>query len=250
MIIKPAIQERLTPKEVRDLVDFLSYHLGYAPKKYPKAVFCKTAKQFAQLYETYKIKEPDKIDEINKEVSAFFDHTNDTIVFQGFSYHESVEIPQFVLPMGVVIHELIHFFQYATGTFGTSRIMYEGTNEILSAFFVDDFRFDYNKEVLYAFNLIMELNKHNFWAALQWMRTYTLHSHKNRFVYRAIKQCTTLSRYSPSKLLRILDADSDAKTGKGDLHEIDNDETRKILTRYKLPRIKTILKLSREVIKL
>lgn len=258
MIIKPAIQAPLTAKEVKELVNFLSYHLGYAPNKVPNVIFCKTAKQFARLFADYKSKEPDRIDEINRNVGSFFDHTNDTVVFKGFSYLDGIEVPEFIIPMNTVIHELIHFFQIATGTYGTSRVMYEGTNEILSAFFTDDLRFDYKKEVLCAFNLIMELNDHNFWAALQWMRTYTLHSHKNRFVYREIKQCSTLSRYSPSKLLKILDAPipedtvaySDAKAVVDALNKIDNDETRKILTRYTLPKIKTILKLNREVIKL
>lgn len=246
MINKPAIQEPLTKKEIIALVDFLAYHLGYVPKKYPTAIFCKTAKEYAQRYETYKVKEPEVIDEINNEVSAFFDHWTDTIVFQGFSYHESAEIPRFIIPMGTVIHELIHFFQYATGSFGTYSILYEGTNEILAALFVDDFRFDYDREVGFAFNLIMELNGHNIWAAIQWMRVYTLHSHKNRFIHRQMKQSASFSRYQPKKLMSILEGACE----NGDLSKIDNEETRKILTRYSLTKIKQLLKTNREVIKL
>ena len=102
----------------------------------------------------------------------------------------------------------------------------------------------------YAFNLIMELNKHNIWAAIQWMRIYTLHSHKNRYAFREIKQSASFSRYTPRKLLRMLDEDSDPANGKGDLSKIDNEDTRKLLTRYSLKKLKHILKTNREIIKL
>ena len=97
MFLKPAVQQPLTKQEVKDIVDFLSYHLGYVPVKMPKAHFCKTAKEFAELYENYKVRELGRIDEINKECHAFFDTGTDTVVFQGFSYHDGIEIPTFII---------------------------------------------------------------------------------------------------------------------------------------------------------
>lgn len=227
-MLKPAIQQNLTKQELKDLVKFLSYHLGYVPVKQPRAIFCKTAKDFARLYESFRVRDPDHIDEINRECNAFFDHTGnaDTLVFQGFSYHEGIEIPKFMFPMSTVLHEIIHFFQYATGTYGSYRILYEGINEILSCFLAGDFIIDYKKEALFAFNLVMELNGHDFVSALQWMKTFTVHSNKNRFVHRALKQCPTFTKYNPRKLLIALDGDQ--------LDRIVNPETQAILTRYSL----------------
>jgi len=210
----------------------------------PNMVFAKTAKQYAELYGGYKIKAEEKIDEINRDTPAFFDHLTDTVVFQGFSYVDGVEVPQFFIPMGTVIHELIHFFQYATGTFGTYRIFYEGTNELLSCFLIDDFSIDYRYETQYAFNIIMEINGHNFWDAIQWMRTFTLHSAKNRFVHRSLKQCPAFSKYSPKKLLTILDDEDDLLR----LQRIENEETRNIITRYSLRHIINTSKKHRNII--
>lgn len=247
-MLKPAIQQPLTKIEVKELVNFLSYHLGYVPVKTPKAHFCKTAKEFTELYEGYKVREPDKIDEINRDCNAFFDHPSDTIVFQGFSYHEGAEIPQFIVPMSTVIHELIHFYQYATGTFGSYRVFYEGTNDILSCFLVNDFSIDYKEEAIFAFSIIMEIVGHDFFAALQWIRTYTLHSNKNKFVHREIKRCPSFSKYSPQKLLRLLDDETLTVSEK--LAKIENEETRKILTRYPLRRIISLCKKHRNTIQL
>ena len=221
---------------------FLSYHLGYVPLKKPKAHFCRTAKEFATLYQSYKVNQTDLIDEINKECSAFFDPTTDTIVFKGFSYHEGIELPQFIFPMSTVVHELIHFFQIATGTYGSYKTLYEGTNEILSCFLMNDFSFDYKIEAIYAFGLIMELVGHDFLTALDWMKRFTVHSNKNRFVHREIKQCPTFSKYNPRKLLTALDENK--------LDRIENAETQAVFTKYSLKRIVNMCQRNRAVIQL
>jgi hypothetical protein len=239
MLLTPAIQKPLTKQEVRDLVQFLSYHLGYVPVTTPTMIFARTAKQYASLYEGYKVQAKELIDEINSDTPAFFDHLNNSIVFQGFSYVNGIDVPQFIIPISTVIHELIHFFQYATGTFGTYRILYEGTNDLLSCFLVNHFDIDYEYEAQYAFNMIMEMTGHNFWSTIQWIRTFTLHSAKNRYVHRCLKQCTSFSKYSPKKLLTILDDEEDTKR----LDRIENEETRKIFTRYSL---RTIINMCRQ----
>ena len=230
-MLKPAIQQPLTKQELKDLVKFLSYHLGYVPRIQPKAIFCKTAKEFAQLYESFRVKDPEHIEAINNECSAFFDHSGDanTIVFQGFSYYEGVEMPRFIIPTSYVLHELIHFFQVATGTFGSYRTLYEGISELLCCFLSNDFIISYKKEVMYVFNLAMEINGHDFLKTLQWMKAHTTQSDKNRFAHRSIKQCPTFSKYNPKKLLKALDEDR--------LDRIANIETQAVLTRYSLPQI-------------
>jgi hypothetical protein len=243
-MLKPAIQQPLTKQELKDLVKFLSYHLGYVPIKQPKAIFCKSARAFAQLYESFRVRDPDHIDEINRECNAFFDHTGDadTLVFQGFSYHEGTEIPQFMFPMATVVHELIHFFQYATGTYGSYRILYEGINDLLAGFFTGEYIIDYREEAAFAFNLIMELNGHDFSKTLQWMKTFTVHSNKNRFVHRALKQCIAFSKYNPKKLLTALDSNR--------FDKIVNTETQAIFTRYSLPQIIRLFQKHRSLIQL
>jgi hypothetical protein len=243
-MLKQAIQSPLTKAELRELMQFLSYHLGYVPFRLPKMAFCKTAKDFAERFEGYQVREKEeKIDEINRECGAFYDHPTETIVFQGFSYHEGVEIPRFIVPMSTVIHELIHFFQYATGTFGNYRIFYEGTNDLLSCFLVNDFSIDYKQEAKLAFNLIMEMSDHDFLRSLQWMKTFTLHSDKNRFVHRSLKQCPTFMRYNPKKFLEILDDEEKDPMGR-----IDNDAVRKVLTKYSLKIIVDMCKKYRTII--
>jgi hypothetical protein len=241
-MLKPAIQQPLTKQEVKELFNFLSYHLGYVPLKMPKAHFCRTAKEFATLYQNYQVHNKELIDEINKECSAFFDPATDTLVFKGFSYHEGIELPQFIFPMSTVIHELLHFFQIATGTYGSYRILYEGTNDIISCFLMNDYSIDYKVEAVFAFNLVMELVGHDFWKALDWMKRFTVHSNKNRFVHREIKQCSTFAKYNPRKLLTALDANK--------LESIANAETQAVLTRYSLKRIVSMCQQNRAVIQL
>ena len=243
-MLRPAIQQPLTKQELKDLVKFLSYHLGYVPLKQPKAIFCKTAKEFADLHESFRVRDPEHIAKINSGCRAFFDHTGDadTLVFQGFSYYEGTEIPQFIFPIGTVLHELMHFFQYATGTYGSYKILYEGINDLLAGFFTNEYDIFYPKEVTYAFNLIMEINEHDFYKAIQWMKTFTVHSNKNRFVHRALKQCATFAKYNPRKLLTDLDRDR--------LDLIENTDTKAVLTRYSLAQIIKLCQKNRPLIEL
>jgi hypothetical protein len=232
-MLKAAITAPLTKQEVRALMQFLSHHLGYVPVKNPTVVFAKTAKEYADLYENWKIRIKDltdkQIDEINSDTPAYFDHLTDTVVFQAFSYADGKEIETFVITMSTVLHELIHFFQYATGTFGSYRTIYEGTNEILSCMLADDPSIDYKYEAQCAMSLAMEINGHDLMSAIQWMKTCTIHSDKNEFVHRSIAQCPTLSRYNPRKLLLVLDEGKIAKLG--------NEATRTILTKYSPRRV-------------
>jgi hypothetical protein len=227
-MLKAAVTAPLTKAEVKGIMKFLSHHLGYVPVKTPTVIFAKTAKQYADLYENWKIRTKDltdqQIEEINTETPAYFDHLTDTAVFQGFSYVEGNEIGAFVTPMSTILHELIHFFQYATGTFGSYRTIYEGTNDILSCMLVDDPSIDYKHEASYAMSLAMEINGHDLISAVQWMKTCTTHSDKNDFVYRSIKQCPAFSRYDPRKLMSILDENR--------VDKIKNEKIRTILTRY------------------
>jgi hypothetical protein len=241
-MMKPAIQSPLTKAELKELIHFLSHHLGYVPLRVPKVVFCSTAKEFAALYESYKVRDPERVDEINKEANAFYDPTTETIVFQGFSYHEGVEIPKFIIPMSTVVHELIHFFQNATGTYGSYRILYEGTNDLLSCFLMNDFAVDYRDEAAFAFNLIMEISGQDFWKTFEWMKRFTLHSNKNRFVHHEIKACPSFSKYNPRKLLMALDNNN--------LAAIENEDTRNILTRYSLRKIIQMCQKNRAIIQL
>lgn len=244
-MLKPAITAPLRKDEVRDLVNFIAHHLGYVPLKIPRVIFAKSAKYYANLYKGYvtrsKELSQEQIVEINSETPAFFDHLNDTVVFQGFSYVEGAEIDTFVIPMSTVVHEIIHFFQYATGTFSSYRVLYEGTNDILSCLLTDDpEHIDYPEEAVFAMSLAMEINQHNFFQAVQWMKTFTTHSDKNGFVHRSIRQCPSLAKYNPSKLMKMLDASN--------LDKIDNEETRAILSRYSLGKIKKLLRDGHKII--
>jgi hypothetical protein len=243
-MLKPAITAPLTKKEVQGYVQFLSHHLGYAPYKMPKVIFAKTAKEYATLFEGYRVKGLGEqlVHEINAETPAFFDHITDTVVFQGFSYREGVEIDSFVIPVGMIVHELIHFFQFATGTYGSYRVIYEGTNEILSCLLTDDPTIDYTYETVFAMGLAMEINDHDFARAIQWMKTLTTHSNKNRYLHRSIKRCPAFVKYNPTKLLRMLDSIADEESA-DTLDKIENPETRAILTRYSL---KQVVKLCRQ----
>lgn len=156
------IQRPLTKAEIHKILQFLSYHLNFTPVQKLSMVFAKTPEEFAKLHG----KEPGftTIQDINNEVPAFFDHSTNTAVFQAFSYVNEIAVPAFIIPMATIIHECIHFYQYSSGTYGTWRTMYEGTNEILSGFFADDYAFDYKEEAMYSFNLAMALNDNNFWV--------------------------------------------------------------------------------------
>lgn len=236
-MLTPLIQNPLTKTEVRELVRFLSYHLGYVPATVPRVKFVKSKDKFASIFQGYKVKTPDLVDEINRECGVFYDHPTNTIVIAAYTYTDGKELPVFILTIGTMLHELIHFFQYSTGTFGTYRILYEGTNDFISSFLANDFNIDYKKEVVYSFNLIMELTGHDFWEAFQWMRVWTLHSDKNKFVHRSIKQCPSFSKYNPRKLLKLLDDDH--------LDKIENEDTKKIFTRYSLRSIIEMCKKNR-----
>lgn len=240
---QPSIIQKLTRQEVKNIVRFLSYHLGYVPSTVPQVVFAKTASQYAKLLGEYvrtKGDYEDYIDESNKGARAFYAHHSNTIVFQGFSYVEGEEIPQFIIPLSTIIHEFIHFFQYATGPYGSYSILYEGTNEILSCFLGNEYKVDYEKEAVIAFNLVMELSGHDFWEAINWMRKYTLHSDKNGFTHRSIKTHPTFSKYKPAKLMKLLE--------KGDLDQIENEEVRSVFTKYSLTKIKQICAANRQIV--
>jgi hypothetical protein len=235
------IQRPLTRSEVDDILKYLSYHLSYTPTNKLRVIFTKTPKQFAKLHGA----EPDldliTEDQINQgRPSGFFDHLTNTVVFQGFSYVEGITVSQFVIPMADVIHEIIHFYQYSTGTFGKWQTLYEGTNEILSCFFTDDYSFDYKDEAVYVFNLAMILSNNDFWEAINWMKRYTTHSDKDGFVSRSILQCETLSKYRPSNLMRWLD--------NKDLQKIKNVEVRNLFTKYSESKIKKLLHKNRQLI--
>ena len=233
-MLKAAITAPLTKTEIKGLMQYLSHHLGYVPRKNTTVIFAKTAQQYADLYENWKTRTKDltdeQIEEINSDTPAYFDHLTDTAVFQGFSYVEGTEIGTFVITMSTILHELIHFFQYSTGSYGSYRTMYEGTNDILSCMLTDDVIIDYKDEASHAMSLAMEINGHDLISAVQWMKTYTVHSDKNDFVHRSIKQCRTFSRYNPRNLMLSLDA----ATGKDrwKIEKIENDEIRSVLTRY------------------
>ena len=233
-MLKAAITAPLTKAEVKGLMQFLSHHLGYVPVKTPTVVFAKSAKEYANLYENWNTRTKDltkeQIEETNNDAVAYFAHETDTVVFQAFSYVDGKEIETFVMPISLVLHELIHFFQYATGSFGSYRTFYEGTNDILSCMLADDPVIDYKDEARYAMSLAMEINNHDLMAAIQWMKTWTTHSTKNDFVHRSVKQCPTFSHYDPRKLLTLLDEAVGKDRWK--INRIKNEEVRAILTRY------------------
>lgn len=232
------IQRPLTRAEINKILQFLSYHLNFKPVPKLSMIFAKTPEEFAKLHG----KEPGftTIEDINNEVPAFFDHNTNTAVFQAFSYVDEIAVPSFIIPMATVIHECIHFFQHASGTYGTWRTMYEGTNEILSCFFTDDYSFDYKQEAVYAFNLAMAINYNDFWEAINWIKKYTVHSDKNKFVHRSIIQSKQFAKYRPQTLMQRLDADQ--------LDRIQNDEIRALLTKYSEGTIKKILHANRQII--
>lgn len=243
-MLKPAITTPLSKQEVKGLMQFLSHHLGYVPVKTPTVIFAKNAEEYAKLYENYQLKSKELseelINEINSDTPAFFDHLTDSAVFQAFSYKEGVEIDTFIIPMGTILHELIHFFQYATGTFGTYRVMYEGTNDILSCLLADDTTIDYKQEAVYAMSLAMEISGHDFFQAIQWMKTFTTHSDKNSFVHRSIKQCASFSKYNPRRIMRLLEEDK--------IEKIENEETRLALKRYTIARMTKLIRAGSKII--
>jgi hypothetical protein len=243
-MLKVAITYPLTKQEVKGLLDFLSHHLSYVPLKTPTVIFAQNAKIYAKLYEGYESRSKEvsqeKIIEINSDTPAFYDHLNELVVFQGFSYREGIEIDRFIIPMATIIHELIHFFQYATGPYGSYRVLYEGANDILSCLLTDDPEIDYKEEVVHAMNLAMALNEQNLSAAIQWMKTLTVHSDKNTFVHRSIRQCPALLKYNPQKLMKLLDEDR--------IDKIENEETRTLLTRHSLSKIIKMLRKQYKVI--
>jgi hypothetical protein len=222
--MEKVIQRPLKRVEINKILQFLSYHLNYKPPHKLNMIFAKTPAAFARIHDDGKAADPDAMDEINRTCPAFFDHSTMTAVFQGFSYVNGITVPYFILPMATVIHECIHFYQYSTGPYGSWKTMYEGTNELLSCFLTDDYSFDYHEDAKYAFNLAMAINGDEVSEAINWMKRYTTHSDKNKFVSRSILTCATFSKFRPSNLMRWLDADQ--------LHKIKNDEVRAILTKY------------------
>jgi hypothetical protein len=234
------IQRPLTLAQTNEILEFLSYHLNYYPPNKLNVIFAKTPKQFAKLHGKDKNAGLVTSDDINNEVPAFFDHLTNTAVFQGFSYVNGTAVPNFLLPMSTVIHECIHFYQYSSGPFGKWRTLYEGTNEILSCFFTDDYQFDYKDEAIYAYNLILAINNGNFWEAINWMKRYTTHSDKNTFVSRSILQTAAFAKYRPTNLMRWLDTDS--------LQKIKNEDVRLLFTKYGESQIKKQLHKNRQLI--
>jgi hypothetical protein len=232
------IQRPLTRAEITKILQFLSYHLNFKPSQKLTMIFAKTPEEFAKLHG----KEPGftTIEDINSNVPAFFDHNTNTAVFQAFSYVDGIAVPTFIIPMATIIHECIHFYQHSSGTYGSWKTMYEGTNEILSCFFTDDYAFDYREEAVYVFNLVMAINYNDFWEAINWMKRYTVHSDKNKFVHRSIIQSPTFSKFRPTNLMRWLDANQ--------LSKIKNDEVRSVLTKYSEGQIKKILHSNRQLI--
>ena len=243
-MLKPAITSPLTKQEIKGIIQYVSHHIGYVPIKVPTVIFASSAKKYANLFENYETRSKElnqeKIAEINSKTAAFFDHLKDNVVFQGFSYRDGTEIDTFVIPMSTIVHEFIHFFQYATGTFGSYKIMYEGTNDILSCMLADDPSIDYKEEAVYAMGLAMEINEHDFFRAIQWMKTFTTHSDKNSFVHRSIKQCAAFSKYDPRRLMRLLENNR--------LDKIENEETRLILKRYNIQRIVKLIRAGHKII--
>jgi hypothetical protein len=235
------IQRALTRSQINEILQFLSYHLGYTPPQKFTIIFAKTPEQFAKLHGT----EPGQttVEEINSAVPtlpAIFDHGTNTAVFQGFSYVQGLAVPHFIIPMATILHECIHFYQYSAGNFGSWQTMYEGTSEILACFFADDYQFDYKNEVIYSFNLAMIINDNNFWEAMNWIKRYTVHSDKNGFVARSILQTPTFAKFRPTNLMRWLDANT--------LHKIKNEEIRNLFTKYNLSYIKKQLHKNRQLI--
>ena len=232
------IQRPLTRAEITKIVQFLSYHFNYKPRQKLSMIFAKTPKAFAKIYG----KEPGFMTDhdINNKVPAFFDQYTNTAVFQAFSYVNGITVPTYIIPMSTVVHECIHFFQYSSGPYGSWRTMYEGTNELLCCFFTDDYQFDYKKEAVYAFNLAMALNRNDFWDAINWIKHYTVHSDKNRFVSRSIIQSGVFPKFRPSNLMRWLDSDQ--------LVKIKNDDIRALFSKYTEGQIKKMLHTNRQLI--
>jgi len=238
---KSVFKDRITHTEIKNLVTFLSYHLNYIPYEIPKVKIAKTAKHFAKLWYQYETVTDEWINEINTNIDAFYDHINKVIVFQGFAYVDRIEIPDvYIIPMATVIHELIHFFQVESGGYGSYQFLYEGTNEFLSAFLTGDFTIDYPKEMVHAFNLIMECNYHDFYSAVHWIKKFTVHSNKNMFTHRMLKNSPLYSKYRPSNLLRKIDD--------GNLNKIDNPEVVQSLKKYGLAKIRNLINKNRQLI--
>ena len=237
---KSVIKDRLSKSELKQLVKFLSYHLNFIPYSLPSIKIAKTARQFAQAWFDYKTMTPQYIEEVNSSYDAFYDHTTRQIVFQGFAYVDKTEIPDiYVIPMSTVIHELIHFFQFESGGYGSYQFLYEGTNELFSAFLTGDFAIDYPNETIHAFSLAMEVNDHDFFSAINWIRRFTVHSDKNQFVKRALRNSSLFSKYQPTNFLKKVDED---------ITQLKNEEVIACLRRYRLSRIRELLNRNRPLI--
>ncbi len=228
------IQRPLSKVEIRDILQFLSYHLNYIPIPKLHLKFAKDPVTFEKYYDKFRVETP------GDTCTAFFDHITNTAVFRAYTTVDGLIIPQFIMPMSTVIHELIHYYQYSTGPYGKWRTMYEGTAEILSCFFTDDYAIDYDVETQYAFNLAMALNEDNFWEAINWIKKYTTHSDKNLFVSRSILQSPKFQKYRPSNIMRWLDSNK--------LDRIKNDEVKNLFVKLSLTQIKTMLHKYRQII--
>jgi hypothetical protein len=228
------IQRPLTKSEISDILQFLSYHLNYTPIPKLHLKFAKTPSVFERYYDKFRTETP------GDTCTAFFDHVTYTAVFRAYTLVDSVLVPKFIMPMSTVVHELIHYYQYSTGSYGTWQTMYEGTAEILSCFYTDDYAIDYDIETRYAFNLAMALNDDNFWEAMNWIKKYTTHSDKNKFVSRSILQSPKFQKYRPSNIMRWLDTNK--------LNRIKNEEVRNLFTKLSLGQIKKMLHTHRQLI--
>lgn len=234
MFLPGAIQKKLTKKEIQQIVSFLSYHLNYSPAYLPTVIFAKTAKEFTKYYRQCKSTDDDFIEELNESTYAFYAHTNNIIVFQGFSYVEGNEDSRFIISLNTVIHEFLHYFQYATGTFGKYRIFFEGIPELLSCFFTNDYQIDYQIESIIIFNLIMHLVNNDEIACINWMKKYLCYSNKDVFIRSELKTCPELRKIN----LKLLD-------------EINSISTiPEILSRYSINDIQKKLQNVQQIVKL
>lgn len=203
MTLPGAIQKPLTTAEIRQIIIFLSYHLNYTPAYLPKVIFAKTAKEFTKYYKQCKEHDEEFVEELNKSTYAFYDHINNVIVFQGFSYVEGNEDSRFIVSLNAVLHEFIHYYQYAAGTYGKYQLFYEGTAELLSCFFTKDYQIDYQIESIIVFNLVMHAVNDNVVDCINWMKKYTVYSNKDVFINGELKTCKKLKRIQLDQLNQI-----------------------------------------------
>ena len=208
--MKSFIQHRLTKRELNELVQYVSYHLNWVPKNPVYAIFTKTADEFATWYQTCYM-EPEEVADLSKNTTAFYDQSNYTIVFRGFSYVKGVEIDQFIFTMATVIHEIMHHFQYTSGGgYGSYNTLIEGTADLLTMFLLGESTemIDYKIEALLTYNMAMEICGHNFWETIRWIKRYMVHSSKNRFVHKELKNCAAFAKYKPQKLMKLVEDNS------------------------------------------